>query len=206
MAQWSFKIRSFKSMKKNIFMWRLRRFINQGNLSGVISLACLILFGFFSQAGAANGGHDAPGAADKGAIHIKSDLMEVLDQKGTVVFTGHVVATRDDMVIDADRLEVFYSKQEQQPAKSAQDGKKAIDRIVATGHVRVTKGSKVATGERAIYEKQAEKITLVGSAQVWDGPNRVKGETITMFLNENRSIVQGGGKEKVEAVVYPSEK
>ena len=195
-------------MEKNIFIWRLRCFINQGILYGVISLTCLILFGLSSQAVAANGGHDMQNASDKGAIHIKSDLMEVLDQKGTVVFTGHVVATRDDMVIDADRLEVFYSKREQQQTKTAQaqDDKKSIDRIVATGHVRVTKGGKVATGEKAIYEKQAEKITLVGSAQVWDGPNRVKGETITMFLNENRSIVQGGGKEKVEAVVYPSEK
>lgn len=194
-------------MKKDIFMRWLCCLVGQDNLLRVFSLSCFILFALFlSQAGAANDGHDASNVTDKGAIHIKSDLMEVLDQKGTVVFTGHVVATRDDMIIDADRLEVFYSKQEQHAPKADQTGNKAIDRIVATGHVRITKGGKVATGEKAIYEKQAEKITLVGSAQVWDGPNRVKGDTITMFLNENRSVVQGGGKGKVEAVVYPSEK
>ncbi|MGC9021997.1 MAG: lipopolysaccharide transport periplasmic protein LptA [Dissulfurimicrobium sp.] len=159
----------------------------------------------FSQTGAASNDRELVNTRDKGAIHIKSDLMEVMDQKGTAVFTGHVVATKDDMVIDCDKLEVFYSKQEQ-PSKASQEGKKAIDKIVATGHVRITKGGKVATGEKAVYEKQAEKITLSDSAQVWEGPNRVKGNVITLFLNENRSVVQGGGKEKVEAVVYPSEK
>lgn len=196
-------------MEKDIFTWRLCRLAHSISLFGVFSLTCLTMFGFalpgFSQTGAVKGGQEVTNAQDKGAIHIKSDLMEVLDQKGTVVFTGHVVATRDDIIIDSDRLEVFYSKQEQS-AKTAQDGKKAIDRIVATGHVRITKDGKVATGEKAIYEKQAEKITLIGAAQVWEGLNRVKGDTITMFLNENRSVVQGGGKEKVEAVVYPSEK
>lgn len=155
-------------------------------------------------------GQGAAGAMDdKNAIHIKSDFMEAMDQKGTVVFTGHVAAVRGDLTIDSDRLEVFYSKNNDK-GKTAQNDKsanekKAIDKIVATGHVRITKAGRVATAEKAVYDKKAEKITLTGSAQVWEGPSRVKGDTIILFINENRSIVQGSGAKKVEAVVYPSE-
>jgi len=143
-------------------------------------------------------------ARSSGPIHIKSDLMEANDQAGVVVFTGSVVATQDDLTINSDRMEVFYSKQEDKAATD--DGaKRSIDRIVAIGHVHIVKGARTATAEKAVYEKPAEKIVLTGSAQVVEGQNRVKGDVITMFVNESRSVVQGTGKDRVEAVVFPSE-
>ncbi len=201
-------------MTMDNFIRQLRTTIEDGR-QAVFALFFLA-FAFYAampalaQPGPSKDGQCAAGvAAEKGAIHIKSDFMEAMDQKGTVVFTGHVVAVRDDLTINSDRLEVFYSKNNDkgkavQGDKNAGD-KKAIDKIVATGHVRITKAGRVATAEKAVYDKRAEKITLTGSAQVWEGPNRVKGDTIILFINENRSIVQGSGSKKVEAVVYPSE-
>ncbi len=143
-------------------------------------------------------------ARSAGPIHIKSDLMEANDQAGVVVFTGSVVATQDDLTINSDRMEVVYSKQGNKTA--ADDAsRRSIDRIIAIGHVHITKGTRIATAEKAVYEKPTEKIILTGSAQVMEGQNRVKGDVITMFVNESRSIVQGTGKDRVEAVVFPSE-
>jgi lipopolysaccharide export system protein LptA len=76
---------------------------------------------------------------------------------------------------------------------------------VATSHVRITQGERVGTGEQAVYDKPAEKITITGAAQVLEGPNRVSGERIIFFINEDRSVVEGSSETKVEAVVYPSE-
>lgn len=140
----------------------------------------------------------------KGAIQIKSDAMESKDQEGVVIFTGSVVARQDDLTIDADRLEVFYQKQAHTSNAQDETAKRAIDKVVATGHVRITKGTRVATGEKAVYEKAAEKITISGSAQVWEGQSRVKGETIIFYVNEERSVVQSSGHTKVEAVVVPT--
>ncbi len=139
----------------------------------------------------------------KAPIHIKSDRMEVLDQSRTVIFTGHVIATKDSFILHSDKLKVYYEK-----AKAKGQGnetKRAIKKIVALGHVRISKGRRVATGQKAVYEKSAEKITITGAAQVWEGPNRVRGDRITFFLNEDRSVVEGNGKTKVQAVVYPKE-
>lgn len=146
----------------------------------------------------------------KGAIQIKSDAMESKDQEGVVIFTGSVVARQDDLTIDTDRLEVFYQKQAHtnnaQNTQDTQNGtaNRSIDKVVAIGHVRITKGTRVATGEKAVYEKAAEKITISGSAQVWEGQSRVKGETIIFYVNEDRSVVQSSGHTKVEAVVMPT--
>ncbi len=138
-------------------------------------------------------------APSEGPIRIQSDRMETMDKEGNVVFSGHVKATRGDLVIYSDVLKVYYKEA---PGKK---GKRVIDKIVATGHVKITKEGRMATGESAVYDKAGEKIILSGAAQVWEGPNRVRGEKITFFINEDRSIVEASGSQKVEAVVYPED-
>ena len=139
----------------------------------------------------------------KAPIHIKSDRMEALDQSRTVIFTGHVVATKDNFILHSDKLEVFYDKT--QGKGQGNERKRVIKKIVALGHVRISKGRRIGTGQKAVYEKSAEKITITGAAQVWEGPNRVRGDRITFFLNEDRSVVEGSAKTKVQAIVYPKE-
>jgi lipopolysaccharide export system protein LptA len=133
-------------------------------------------------------------------INIESDLMESMDKSGIVVFTGHVKATRGDLTIYSDKLEVFYEKR-----KQGGETKKTVKKIVATGHVRIIQGERVGTGKQAIYDKPAEKITITGRAQVSEGLNRVSGERIIFFINEDRSVVKGSSETKVRAVVYPNE-
>jgi lipopolysaccharide export system protein LptA len=40
---------------------------------------------------------------------------------------------------------------------------------------------------------------------VWQEDNVVSGETITIFLSQDRSVVQGGRQERVKAVFYPKD-
>jgi lipopolysaccharide export system protein LptA len=165
----------------------------------------LSLFAFITAPGAMDiHAQTGPSAQKNGAIHIESDSMEAMDQTGKIVFKGNVAATRDDLTINSDILDVIYSKAPG-AVKENDTTKRAVKTLVARGHVRITIGKRMATGEKAVYDKKAEIITISGSAQAWDGPNRIKGETIIMFVNEDRSIVKGSAKEKVEAVVYPNE-
>ncbi len=130
------------------------------------------------------------------AIRITSDKLEAMDQKGKVVFSGNVIARRGNLTIYADRLEVYYT------STSSKKGKKKLKKIVATGHLKIVQGKRRATAKKAIYLKPQEKILLIKDATVWDGPNSVTGDRITLFINENRSIVESSGKKRVEAVVY----
>jgi len=85
-------------------------------------------------------------------------------------------------------------------------GIEKITRIEAQGKVRMVQGDRVATGDKAIYYTQDEKIVLMGNPQLWRGENSLKGYEIVFYLKENRAIVEGDPKKRVEAIIYPSQK
>ncbi|MBW1670586.1 MAG: lipopolysaccharide transport periplasmic protein LptA [Deltaproteobacteria bacterium] len=187
-------------MKSQIFCVR-RQMSQVGNVASTIWFCILIFMHFHcSMAMAQIGTSGTRPTEGKLPIHIESDLMEAMDKSGIVVFTGHVKATRGNLIIRSDKLEVFYEKR-----KQGVETKKAVKKTVATGHVRITQGERVGTGEKAVYDKPAEKITITGDAQVLEGPNRVSGKRIIFFINEDRSIVEGSSETKVKAVIYPAE-
>ena len=77
---------------------------------------------------------------------------------------------------------------------------------MAKGNVRIIKGAKSAKGDRAVYDKTREVIVLTGDAKVWQGMNSVSGAKITVFLNEDKSIVESKPGERVKALVYTDSK
>ena len=81
-----------------------------------------------------------------------------------------------------------------------------IDRIVATGAVKIIRAEGgVATGEKAVFYQKDEKLVLTGKPVVKQGEDFVEGDVITLFLKENRSIVESAGDKKVRAVIFPKQ-
>ena len=58
---------------------------------------------------------------------------------------------------------------------------------------------------RAEYFDLEQRVTLIGNARVWEEDNVVSGDTITLYIAQDRSIVQGGKQERVKAVFYAKE-
>ena len=78
-----------------------------------------------------------------------------------------------------------------------------ILRTVSTGAVRIiTRDCRTGTARRAEYHDLEQRVVLLGNARVWQEDNVVSGETITIFLSQDRSVVQGGRQERVKAVFY----
>jgi lipopolysaccharide export system protein LptA len=144
----------------------------------------------------------------KEPIQVVSDRLEAFDEQKLVVFSGNAVAVQGDKVIKADSLSLYYKKD-----KNAAKGKGKSDiaaggdleRIEARGHVSVTQGPKVATGELAIYYQDAQKIILTGNPVMKEGSNSITGDKITVLLDENRGIVERSGNKRVTAIIYPKE-
>jgi lipopolysaccharide export system protein LptA len=131
---------------------------------------------------------------DKGApVTVDADQLESLQKEGLVIFTGNVVARQNNSVQYADRMEVYLD--------AAGD---RIVRTVSTGTVKIiTKDCRVGTARRAEYYDAEQRVILIGNARVWQEDNVVTGERITMYLAEDRSLVEGGRQERVKAVFYP---
>jgi lipopolysaccharide export system protein LptA len=78
-----------------------------------------------------------------------------------------------------------------------------ILRTISTGSVRIiTRDCKTGTAKRAEYYDLEQRMVLIGSARVWQEDNVVSGDVITIFLSQDRSVVQSGKQERVKAVFY----
>lgn len=144
------------------------------------------------------------GAAPETAIHITADRLESHHDMSWVEFTGNVVATRDDIVIAADRMKVFYK-----PGGDTSSGAGAIEKIVSEGSVKIVfdNNTKTAVAEKAVYFADRQILELSGgSPSVSSGKNTVRGSKITLFHAENRSLVEGSESDRVEATVYVKNK
>ena len=170
----------------------------------VFVLAVLLLLG--GEAGSALSAGPGEKAQKKspGPMVIKSKTLEADDNKKRVTFAGDVEAKRDDFTVLCQKLVVFYENPSEQ--KETEKVSARIDRIVATGTVKIIRAEGgVATGEKAVFYQKDEKLVLTGKPVVKQGEDFVEGDVITLFLKENRSIVESAGDKKVRAVIFPKQ-
>jgi lipopolysaccharide export system protein LptA len=137
------------------------------------------------------------------SIRITADRLESDHKMSLVEFSGNVVATEDDVVITADRMKVFYK-----PGGDTSLGAGTIEKIISEGDVKIVfdNKTKTAVADRAVYLADQKVLELSGGdPRVWSGKNIVRGKKITLFQAENRSLVEGAGKDQVEATLYVKE-
>ena len=145
----------------------------------------------------------------KEPIEIVSDRMDAFNEKKLVVFSGNAVATQGDKEIKSDRLLLYYKKEagkkDKVDAKEV-EGTGDLEKIEAKGNVVVTQKERVATGDEAVYFQDSGQIIMTGNATLRDGKNLIKGDKVTVFVNEDRGVVESDPKKRVKAVIYPQEK
>ncbi len=138
-------------------------------------------------------------AAPRNPTTITSGTMTAQGKERKAIFEKSVVLTRENMVIRADRMTVFFKKDEPEKPENPSTEKssddsfgKQVDVVDARGHVIIEKEDGKATSGRAIYYKDEDKVVLTESPVAWQNGTRVTGTRMTIFLKEDRSIVEGG--------------
>ncbi|MFH1076915.1 MAG: lipopolysaccharide transport periplasmic protein LptA [Pseudomonadota bacterium] len=137
------------------------------------------------------------GLTQDSVIHISSDKMEADNKEKWVEFSGNVVATQETTRIEARRMRLFYVDKKQKESDS-------IDKIIAEENVKITIEGKIASADHAEYTTAGHMLVLIGNAKAWSGENIVTGNKITLYLNEDRSLVEGGATQQVEAILHPN--
>lgn len=148
-------------------------------------------------AAAADGGKKTVNAFEfnkKDPIYITADWMEVDQGKSTIVYKGRVVAVQSDMTMRSDVLTAFYDPEMKQ-----------MKQIVLDGKVNATQGTRVATGDRAIFDDKAKTVTLTGNPVMRQGNNQVSGAKVVYYIEDDRALVEGDGKVRVSAIIFPEE-
>jgi len=149
-----------------------------------LSLLAVLMFGW--EAGA------SPPLRSTSPISVRSDRLQTDTEGRTALFTGHVVATQDDLTIYADSLTVVYS-----------DQKKEVREVRAEGNVRIIQGERLGFAGRAVYDNAKGVIRLEERPRVQQGEDTITGATILYHVTERKSVVESGSGQRVEAVINP---
>lgn len=147
----------------------------------------------------------------KEPIHIDSDSLELDYKSSTITYRGNVRVTQGDVALTSDRLSIAYDRETTGHGGHGAAGASApghgdadkIKEVVAEGSVRIRRGDRLAEGRRAVFDQAKQTIVLSDGAVLHEGPNQVAGDRIIVYLQEERSVVEGGSKSRVTAVFYP---
>ena len=161
--------------------------------------------------------------ANSAPTTITSRTMTVNNQENTAIFDGAVVLTRGLLVVHSDHMVVSFH-----PSRNGADSKdsggttksknltspttaeakerdstpavseRSIRMVEATGRVNIKKEDGQATCQKAVYYEDQKKIVLTGEPIAWQKGTRVSGKRIIMFLDEDRSVVEGDSQVIIE--------
>jgi len=155
-------------------------------LAAVFALPGLSAVAFAQDAGPKEGGP----AAKRAPVTVTSDTMEAVTGERKVVFRGHVQATTD-FTLCSDSLEIIYGQD------------KDVERIEASGNVRVFKDDKQSTSEHLVYDRVGRVLVLTGKPKITQCNDMIGGDRITIYLDRNDALVESGGSGRVRAVIMP---
>jgi lipopolysaccharide export system protein LptA len=182
------------------------------------SLACTILF-LSAIVVFADTPNRKPPSPEETRTTITSQRMTVRNQENKAIFEGAVTLTKGALVVHSDVMVVFFKATDQPSAKAAEAASasgttasspgtrsdelpvmsnRAVSTIEATGKVKIFKDDGQATCRKAVYDGATEKIVLTGEPVAWQKGTRVTGQKITMYLAEDRSVVEGGSHVMIE--------
>lgn len=173
-----------------------------------------------SESGSLKRSVEAPGVPTT----ITSNRMTVRNQDSQAVFEGTVVLTRGSLVVHSDKMVVSFQpknshggaaerkghepRDSDQASSIAQPGhsgstmsSRAVNRVEAIGDVHQVKikyENGNATCQKAVYFADGEKVVLTGDPVAWEKGTRVSGKQITLYLVEERSVVEGGSHIRIE--------
>ena len=179
--------------------------------------AVLVLYGLFQTKPVL--GKEKDLTENSRPIVITSDTLDVDNKNKMATFAGSVMAKQDQqgkepIFIYCDSMTVYYADDSVKKAaapKSKGEKKELteqnrVEKIVASGRVKIVQGKDLATGESATFYNSDQRIVLSGEPKVWQGKNLIKGEEITVWIKENRSRVTSKGPSRVQAVIHQEEK
>lgn len=154
---------------------------------------------------------------------ITAKKVTVRKQDSQAVFEGTVVLMRGPLLLHSDKMIVLFHAKEQGndagPMNSGDatrgpkvQGRSAakspgappglsnhsVDRVEAIDHVQIKYAGGNATCQKAVYFSDGDKIVLTGDPVAWEKGTRVSGRQITIYLTEERSVVEGDSRVRIE--------
>jgi lipopolysaccharide transport protein LptA len=115
-------------------------------------------------------------------IEIKADEAEIItrDEGRKLIFQRNVWVRQANVILRCDHLEAIYQKGESEPRE-----------LVAEGRVHIVQDNRYANCDKAIYLRESNSLTCRGRAELVQGCDIVRGESIEFDLASDQARVAG---------------
>ncbi len=122
-------------------------------------------------------------------IEILADSMEWNKQLGQAIAIGNAKAIQDQTTIKANKIIAVLNE----------DNNQQIKELQAIGKVVFLKDKQVATGDRATYYINEDKVIITGDVELKRDDNIIKGEKLIIdFLTGLSKMEASGTNQKVK--------
>lgn len=143
------------------------------------------------------------GGNTRDPIKIDADRLDVKDKESMAVFSGNVVAVQGKTTIRCSKMTILYDNRGQglpgqgaaprpQAASGAGGDTGGIKRLECEGPVTVTSEDQVATGQRAVFDREKDIVTMTGQVALAKGPNVTRGERLVYNTRTGIANIEGG--------------
>jgi lipopolysaccharide export system protein LptA len=131
------------------------------------------------------------------------------------VFEADVRVKQGDMVMACDKLVIAYDEEK---AKAGGDAAgrglskdlqsvSGIRSITASGNVKIVQNERMATAGQAEFDNVKRTLILKGGPpRLWQGPDMIIGDTIIIYVDENRSEIRSNGDANIKMLIHPGKK
>jgi lipopolysaccharide export system protein LptA len=116
---------------------------------------------------------------------VDADRFELVQGEQRADFFGHVVVKRDDMILKADEMRVWYQQVEE-------TGKKTLEKVEATGHVTIFTPDSQGSSDLATFMTGSDILVMKGKANMTSTQGTVEGEHIEYNVKTKDTKVIGG--------------
>jgi lipopolysaccharide transport protein LptA len=115
-------------------------------------------------------------------IEIKAEEAEIINGHDgrKLIFQRNVWVRKDNVTLRSDRLEASYSKGESEPRE-----------LIAEGGVQIVQNDRRAKCDRAVYLREANRLICSGRAELAQGCDVIRGESIEFDLAGDQARVEG---------------
>ena len=126
-------------------------------------------------------------------VAITSTRLTYTDAERKAHFDGQVNAKGADMTLTSQQMDAYLEARGQGGVQPVTLSGGKIDKIVATGKVKVTEPGREAEGDRLVYTAAEDKFTLTGGPpSIFDAEQgKITGVSLTFFRRDDRVLVEG---------------
>lgn len=126
-------------------------------------------------------------------LNITSNKVEIVRDKGQIIFLGNVIAIQDEFTLYADKMVVEYNE--------LKDQKININNIKAINNVKFTNKTIIAIGDEGIYDVKKNIITMKKNIKATEKGITVYADEFSYDVNTGKSNIVGNKQQNERVVI-----